>query len=92
LRDEFDLRRREIGIGVDRHAPEGDDSGDGHGGREHQHQKALTKRRLYDSMDHSGADAMVVRCRRSAARVFVADPDRGLTPTAKTNVALSGST
>ena len=53
LRDEFDLRRREIGIGVDRHAPEGDDAGDSHGGREHQHQKALTKRRLYDSMDHS---------------------------------------
>jgi len=41
LRDEFNLRRREIGIGVNRHAPEGDDSGDGHGGREHQNQKAL---------------------------------------------------
>ncbi len=53
LSDEFNLRRGEIGIGVNRHAPEGDDSGDGHGSREHQHQKALTKRRLYDSMDHS---------------------------------------
>ncbi len=60
LRDEFDLRRREVGIGVHRHAPERDDAGDHHEARQHQHQEALTQRRLYDSMDHSGLDAMVV--------------------------------
>ncbi len=49
-----------IGIGIHRHAPERDDSGDHHEARQHQHQEALTKRSLYDSMDHSGVDAIVL--------------------------------
>src|ERR1017187_7928700 len=61
LRDEFDLRRREVGVSVHRHAPERDDSGDHHEAGQHQHQKALTKRRLYDAMDHAGVDAMVIK-------------------------------
>ena len=60
LRDEFDLRRREVGIRVHGHAPERDDARDHHEACQHQHQKALTQRRLYDAMDHSGLDSMVL--------------------------------
>jgi hypothetical protein len=59
LGDEFNLGRSEVGISVDRHAPEGNNSGDHHCEGQYHHQKALTKRRLYDSMDHSGAGALI---------------------------------
>src|SRR5579862_6666496 len=59
LCDQLDLRRREVRIGVYRHPLEGDDPGDQYESRQHQHQKALPERRLYDSMDHSGVDAML---------------------------------
>ena len=64
LRDEFDLRRRKVGIGIHRHALERDDASDHDEARQHQHQESLTKRSLYDSMDHSGVDA-IVRCHGS---------------------------
>ena len=70
LRDQFDLRRGEIGIGVHGHAPEGDDSGDHHEEGEHQHQEALTKRRLYDSMDHSGVDSLLILIVRFSVQCF----------------------
>ena len=60
LGDELDLRGGQVGIGVHRHPPERDDSGDHHEEGQHQHQEALTKRSLYDSMDHSGAGIVIL--------------------------------
>ncbi len=52
LRDDFDLRRREVGIGVHRHALERQDSADRDETSQHQHQEPLAQRSLDDSMDH----------------------------------------
>jgi hypothetical protein len=54
LRDDFDLRRREIRVRVHRHPLKGNDSPDSDKSGQHQHQKPLTQCRLDDSMDHSG--------------------------------------
>ena len=53
LGDEFDHRRRKIGIGVHGHALERNGAGndDEHG--DHHHQEALLESELDDAMDHS---------------------------------------
>ena len=53
LRDDFDLRRREVRIRVHRHALKRQHSADRDERGQHQHQESLTQRRLDDSMDHS---------------------------------------
>ena len=53
LRDDFDLRRREVGIGVHGHALKGQDAADRDESGQHQHQEPLPQRRLDDSVDHS---------------------------------------
>jgi len=60
LRNQFDLRRSKVGISVNRHALEGDNSSGHHEGGQHQDQEPLTKGGLYDSMDHSEVDATVL--------------------------------
>ncbi len=52
LRDEFDLRRSEVGVGVHRHALERQDSADCDETSQHQHQKPLAQRSLDDAMNH----------------------------------------
>ena len=52
LRDEFDLGRGEVGIGVHRHALERQDAADRDETGQHQHQEPLAQRSLDDSMDH----------------------------------------
>ena len=52
LSDQFDDGRREIGVGVDRHLAEGPSAGDHHENGDHEDEKALTKREMYDAMDH----------------------------------------
>ena len=46
LRDQLDHRWRKVGIGVDRHALEGDRAGDDDQQREHQHDEALLAARI----------------------------------------------
>ena len=53
LRDEFDLRRREIGIGVHWHSLKRENAADGNEAGQHQDQKLLSQSRLDDSMNHS---------------------------------------
>ncbi len=52
LGDEFHHGRRKVGIGVHRHAAEGNRAGDDDEHREHQHDEALLQRKLDDAMDH----------------------------------------
>jgi hypothetical protein len=53
LGNDFDLRRREVGISVHRHSLKGNHSADRDEYGQHQDQKLLPERRLYDSVDHS---------------------------------------
>ena len=57
LRDEFDLRRRKIGIGIHRHALERQDPADRDETGQHQHQEPLAQRGLDDAMDHASCGA-----------------------------------
>jgi hypothetical protein len=53
LGDDFDLRRREVGIRVHRHSLKRQDSADRDESGQHQYQKSLPQRRLDYSVDHS---------------------------------------
>ncbi len=60
LGDDFDLRGREVGIGVHRHALEREDPADGDESGEHQDQEPLPQSRLDDSMNHSVVVATIL--------------------------------
>src|SRR5450755_3657035 len=53
LRDDFNLRRRQVGIGVHGHPLKRQDSADRNESGQHQHEEFLTQRRLDDSVNHS---------------------------------------
>src|SRR5271154_1318481 len=53
LGNDFDLRRREVGISVHRHPLKRYDSTDRDESGQHQYQKPLSQRGLYYSVDHS---------------------------------------
>src|ERR1019366_4770653 len=59
LGNDFDLRRREVGIGVHRHSLERNDSSDRDEPGQHQHQELLPQRRLDYSVDHSVVDTIL---------------------------------
>ena len=73
LGDDFDLRRREVGIGVHGHPLERQDSPNRDESGQHQHQKPLTQRRLDDSVDHSDVvDTILIIFARVAVTFFKA--------------------
>ncbi len=60
LGDDFDLRRREIGIGVHRHPLKREDAADRDESGQHQHQELLPQRRLDDSVNHSDVSLITI--------------------------------
>jgi hypothetical protein len=52
LGDDFDHRRRKVGVGVNRHVVKGDYSGDAKKGHEEKDDGPLAKRELNDAMNH----------------------------------------
>src|SRR5262245_42534072 len=62
LRDEFDHRGREVRVSIHRHLAKRPCARDHHEHSDHENQKTLAKREMYDAMDHRWVRKLLYCC------------------------------